>query len=76
MPVAYFFSKKFKVVGFDKDKKRIQSLKNIRIKITLFLKKDLKKNKIIFSGNYYDMKNCDIFIITTPTPINEKKNRI
>ena len=73
LPVAYFFSKKFNVVGFDKDKKRIQSLKKYRDQNNTFSKKELKKNKIIFSGNYYDMKNCDIFIITTPTPINEKK---
>ena len=72
-PLALSFGKYFDVVGYDKNKKRIKELKN---------KKDLTKEtslkdfnfakKINFTHKDIDLKDCNIFIVTVPTPV--KKN--
>ena len=74
LPVAYSFSKKFKVIGFDINKDRIKNLKNNNDKNQSISKAKLKKSNIKFSYNFKDMKNSEIFIITTPTPITSSKN--
>ena len=72
LPVAYSFSKKFKVIGFDINKDRVKNLKNNNDKNQSISKAKLKKSNIKFSYNFKDMKNSEIFIITTPTPITLK----
>jgi len=73
LPIADAFSKHFKVVGYDINKSRISDLKNnidsndIRKKI----KKKFSKN-LIFTYKKNLLKNCDIFIITVPTPVNKR----
>ena len=73
-PLALSFGKYFDVVGYDNDKRRIIDLKN---------KKDLTKEtnvkdfilakKIIFTNNAENLKDCTIFIVTVPTPVNTNK---
>ncbi len=73
LPIAEAFSKHFKVIGYDINKSRILDLKNsidgndIKKKI----KKKFSKN-LIFTHKIDLIKNCDIFIITVPTPVNKK----
>ena len=71
-PLALSLSRYFKVVGFDLNKNRILQLKK---------KKDLtnetnlnefkKAKKISFSNNLNDLKNCNVFIITVPSPVTK-----
>ena len=74
LPLAIEFGKKFNVVGHDKNPTRILDLKN-----SLDKNKDIKKNqfkkskKLKFSNNLIDLKNCNIYIITVPTPITSRK---
>ena len=70
LPVAYNFSLKFKVFGFDIDNKRINELKAFYDKNESLSKKQLKKNTIIFEKKFQKLSKTDIFIITTPTPID------
>ena len=73
-PLALSFGKYFHVVGYDSNRGRIKDLKN---------KKDLTKEtnlkdfilakKIIFTNNDKDLKDCNIFIVTVPTPVNKNK---
>jgi len=74
LPLALQFGKKFNVVGFDINKKRINQLKN-KIDATKEVNKKyfLKSNKILFTSNFKDLKLCNIFIVTVPTPINKNK---
>ena len=72
LPLLIEFSKKYKVIGYDNNKKRLSDLKNNKdlnneIKLTDF--KKLKKIKI--SNKISDLENCNIFIITVPTPVNK-----
>jgi UDP-N-acetyl-D-galactosamine dehydrogenase len=76
LPLAVIFAKKFDVVGVDKSKSRINELNNSYDR-TLEVdpkKLDLVKEKIIFTSNIKDAEDCDIYIVTVPTPI-DKYNR-
>jgi len=74
LPLAVEFSKKLNVIGFDINKKRINQLKKgIDLTNEVSKKEIINSKKISFSGNILDLKKCQIYIITVPTPINKKK---
>lgn len=77
LPLAVAFSKKFKTIGFDRKAERLESLLQ-GIDETQEVSPDalstaLAKN-LSFTGNTQDLKECDIFIVTVPTPV-DKFNR-
>ena len=55
LPVAYNFAKKFEVVGFDINKKRVTELKKFKDKNNSFTEKQLRHINIFFSSEtkYY-----------------------
>ena len=74
LPLAIEFSKYYKVVGYDKNNKRVKELikgldHNNEIKIS-----KTNSEKILFTNQEKDLLDCNIFIITLPTPV--KKNNI
>ena len=76
LPLAVAFAKQFKVIGFDINQSRIQELEKgndntLEIEDDLLLSVD--KN-LSYSSNIEDIKDCNIYIITVPTPI-DKANR-
>lgn len=75
LPLAIEFSKYYQVVGYDINNKRIEELNqnNDLTGETSFeqLKKALS-NKLIFTTELSALENSDVFIITVPTPINER----
>jgi UDP-N-acetyl-D-glucosamine/UDP-N-acetyl-D-galactosamine dehydrogenase len=76
LPLAVAFAKQFKVIGFDIKQSRIQELEKgndntLEIEDDLLLSVD--KN-LSYSSNIEDIKDCNIYIITVPTPI-DKANR-
>jgi len=76
LPLAVAFSKKFEVIGFDINQERIQELKNGHDH-TLEIEDNLlssSSNNLSYSFNIQDVKNCNIYIITVPTPV-DKANR-
>ncbi|RXJ67416.1 Vi polysaccharide biosynthesis protein VipA/TviB [Halarcobacter ebronensis] len=74
LPLAHAFSKKYEVIGFDINKLRIDEL-NSGFDRTLELTKNQVKeaidNGMKFTLDKNNIKNCNIFIVTVPTPINE-----
>ncbi|QFR48872.1 nucleotide sugar dehydrogenase [Sulfurimonas lithotrophica] len=76
LPLAHAFSEKYEVVGFDIAQWRIDEL-NSGYDRTLELSNDQVKesldNGMKFSLNINDIKDCNIYIITVPTPIDENK---
>jgi UDP-N-acetyl-D-glucosamine/UDP-N-acetyl-D-galactosamine dehydrogenase len=74
LPLAVEFGKKRSVVGFDVNLKRIEELR-LGIDATLEVDtKDLNQaNKLTFTTNLEDLKSCNCFIVTVPTPIDEHK---
>ena len=73
LPLAHAFSKKYQVVGFDINKLRVDEL-NSGFDRTLELTEDEVKesitNGMIYSTNMDDIKDCNIYIVTVPTPID------
>jgi UDP-N-acetyl-D-glucosamine/UDP-N-acetyl-D-galactosamine dehydrogenase len=74
LPLAAEFGKKITVVGFDINKTRIEELKK-GIDRTLEVEKDeLQLSKgLSYSSDLNDLKDCKVFIITVPTPVDEFK---
>ncbi|MDB3944082.1 nucleotide sugar dehydrogenase [Candidatus Pelagibacter sp.] len=71
-PLALSLGRFFNVLGFDLDKKRISELnKNNDITQETKLSDFKKSKKIIFSSEKNDLKNCNIFIITVPSPVTK-----
>ena len=77
LPLAVAFSEKFKVVGYDIEQKRIEELKNGYDKTLEVEQGRLKRaldNKIEFTHKLEDIKDCNIYIVTVPTPIDDHNN--
>ena len=74
LPLAVEFGRKRNVVGFDINESRIKELIE-GVDRTLETTYEELKDAIHlnFSNNLEDLKECKIFIITVPTPINKKK---
>ena len=72
LPLAVLLSKKFPVVGFDANKKRVRELK-VGKDATLEISSDeLNQAKNLSFENSPEMiTGCNVFIVTVPTPINE-----
>ena len=71
LPLAVEFGKKFEVIGFDSSKDRIDLLKknedpNLEINKNEFA----TSTYLSFSNSIDDIKDCNIYIVTVPTPID------
>ena len=77
LPLAVEFSKVTHVVGFDIDDERIQSLKSgvDKTKETTSEELLLAKN-LIFTSNFQDLDDANVFIVTVPTPIDQHMTRL
>ena len=75
LPLAIeFCKKKFDVFGFDIDKKKINELKNGYDRTNEVKKSGLKNlKKIKFATQINKIQDCNVYIVTVPTPINDKK---
>ena len=74
LPLAIEFGKKYPTIGFDIDKSRINKLKR-GIDHTNEASQDQLKSarQLIFTEKINDITECNIFIVTVPTPIDEFK---
>jgi UDP-N-acetyl-D-galactosamine dehydrogenase len=83
LPLARLFATKYSVVGFDINQNRIKEL-NLGIDATLEIDEEtLNKvlvssnttgNGLFCSNNIDDIKGCNYYIVTVPTPV-DKNNR-
>ncbi len=80
LPLAIEFAKKHSVVGFDINKSRINSLRSGK---DLTYQINGEELELILSGDNYDfilssdlnaIANCNIYIVTVPTPIDRFKS--
>lgn len=74
LPLAVEFGKKINTLGFDINQQRIDEL-NQGTDHTLEISTDeLREAKLLrFTADSEDIKNCDVYIVTVPTPINDSK---
>lgn len=74
LPLAVEFGKKYYTVGFDINAARIKELKAGRDVTQEISGGELKiARRLRFSSQSKDLKSCDIFIVTVPTPIDQYK---
>lgn len=74
LPLAVEFGKIIETVGFDINRKRLEELRK-GVDRTLEVESYQLKNavKLKYTSDINDIKECQIFIVTVPTPINEHK---
>jgi len=74
LPLAVSFGKKYSTLGFDINQNRINDLNN-GIDNTLEVTSDelSETTNLTFSCNVEDLKSCNFYIVTVPTPIDEYK---
>ncbi|MBS56468.1 MAG: Vi polysaccharide biosynthesis protein VipA/TviB [Rickettsiales bacterium] len=74
LPLAVEFGYKFKVLGYDKSKERIDELKkNLDVLGEISSKKIQNSKKLEFTFNPKDLIDCNYIIIAVPTPIFKNK---
>lgn len=74
LPLAVEFGKKFKVLGFDINKTRIDELNNGVDRTLESTYEELKSAiHLNFTSDEEDLSSCNIFIVTVPTPIDKFK---
>ena len=74
LPLAVEFGRKRPVVGFDIDQRRIDELKAGNDFTLETTQKDLADAKqLTYTTNLDDLRACNCFIVTVPTPIDEYK---
>lgn len=74
LPLAVEFGKLRPVVGFDVNQKRINELKAGQDYTLETEKEELQAAKLLsFSTNTEDLRDCNCFIVTVPTPIDAHK---
>jgi len=74
LPLAVEFGKKYPTVGFDINKGRIKELKK-GVDCTLEVEPGLlqEAEHLSFSSTLDDIRDCNVYIVTVPTPIDEFK---
>lgn len=71
LPLAAEFGKKRSVVGFDINQTRIAALKAGHDSTLEVPDEELAQaSQLNFTSNLDDLKNCNVFIVTVPTPID------
>jgi UDP-N-acetyl-D-galactosamine dehydrogenase len=74
LPLAVEFGKRFKTLGFDIKKARVAELKRGKDSTLEVDAKELRAAKLLtYSTDPKDLKGCNVFIATVPTPIDDYK---
>ena len=76
LPLAHAFSEKYEVVGFDIAQWRIDELRSGYDRTLELSKEQVNEaiaNKMQFSNVVEDIADCNIYIVTVPTPIDKHK---
>ena len=74
LPLAVEFGRKRSVIGFDISQKRINELKSGHDLTNEVTQEELLAAKYLcFSAQFEDLDQCNCYIISVPTPIDEQK---
>jgi len=74
LPLAVEFGKKFDTIGFDIKAERVEELKSGQDSTLEVEPEELKQaTKLAYTANRDDLKSCNCYIVTVPTPIDNYK---
>lgn len=74
LPLARLFSTKYKTIGFDINKNRVAALMegvDSTLEVSDELLQDAIKKGFICSCNLNDINDCNVYIVTVPTPVDK-----
>ncbi len=73
LPLAIEFAKKFKVIGYDINSSRIENLQSGHDSTLEVSDKDLSsvKDNVKYTNKIDEINDCNFYIVTVPTPIDE-----
>ncbi len=74
LPLALEFAKKYKVLGFDINQKRVDMLNRQEDPSKELSSDAFNGCDITFSANLEELKSCQFYIVAVPTPIDDGKN--
>ena len=74
LPLAVEFAKKFPVVGYDINAARIRELRQGKDSSLEVEPEELAAVSMTFSDRLDDVRACNVYIVTVPTPIDEYKS--
>ena len=75
LPLARLFSTKFRTVGFDMNKDRVESLMSghdatLEVEDSL-LQEAIQKNGFKCTTDLEDIRDCNFYVVAVPTPVDE-----
>ncbi len=76
LPLAHAFSEKYSVIGFDITQRRVDELVSGHDRTLELSEQQVKeaiKNGMQFTCDIDDIADCNIYIVTVPTPIDKNK---
>lgn len=74
LPVAVALSRRFDVIGFDVDQRRITRLKEGDDWTGEIDRDALLASTLRFTDQLSELQGCDFFVVAVPTPVDEKNN--
>ena len=75
LPLAVEFGKQYQTIGFDINHQRIKELTQWQDSTLETTTEELKQaTKLSYTTNSEDIKACNIYIVTVPTPIDKHKH--
>jgi len=74
LPLAVEFGKKYKVIGFDINEKRVDELRSGKDRTLEVNTEELSEAKeLSFTTKLDELKKANVFIVTVPTPVDDFK---
>ena len=73
LPLARLFSTKFKTVGFDMNKSRVEALMaghDATLEVSDELLQTALKNGFVCTTNLEEIKDCNFYVVAVPTPVD------
>jgi len=74
LPLAVALAKKFRVVGFDISRERIEDLKRHRDPSRELEAEELRAVEVMYVSDPAELRKAGLIIVAVPTPIDENKN--
>ncbi len=73
LPLALAFAEKYQVVGFDLNAERVIALREGKDHTKQVSQEELSHSNLKISNQASELADCQIYIITVPTPVDESK---
>ena len=77
LPLAQLFSTKYPTVGFDLDPERVKMIMSghdYTLEVNDDLLQQALKNGLLCTCNLDDLRDCNVFIVAVPTPVNRENH--